>query len=92
MHTGLDVFPCSSKAEIEYIYKLNAKCECFSTLKYYVLSNGALDFAVSLILCTPKYIKLFTETVLAFSLHFQHTGLSLEENQVYRSKECKILV
>jgi hypothetical protein len=43
-----------------------------STPKFDVHSNGALVFAVSLILCTGKWIKHFTETVLAFNLHFQH--------------------
>jgi hypothetical protein len=31
-------------------------------------------------LCTGKWIKLFTETVLAFNQHFQHIGLNLQEN------------
>ncbi len=39
-----------------------------------VLSNGALVFAVSLILCLGKWIKLFTETGICiqpqFSFHF----------------------
>jgi hypothetical protein len=33
-----------------------------------VLCDGALVFALSLILCTGKWIKLFAETVLAFSV------------------------
>ncbi len=40
--------------------------------EFHVLSNGALVTAVSLILCTGKWTKLFTVTVLAFNLHFQH--------------------
>jgi hypothetical protein len=36
-----------------------------------LLFNGALVFAVSLILWTGKWIKLFTETVHAFNLNFQ---------------------
>jgi hypothetical protein len=56
--------------------------------KCHVLSNGVLLFGVSHILCTGKWIKLFTETLLVSSLHFQHLGLnSLEENQVHHSKE-----
>jgi hypothetical protein len=39
---------------------------------FHVLSNGALVFAVSLILCTGKWIKLFTEKELEFNLYFQH--------------------
>jgi hypothetical protein len=58
--------------------------------KFYVLSNGALVFGVSLVLCTGKWIQLFTETVLAINLHFQHIKLNLQENQVYHSKELKI--
>jgi hypothetical protein len=38
----------------------------------HVLSNGALAFAVSQILCTVKWRKPFTKTVSAFNLHFQH--------------------
>jgi hypothetical protein len=60
--------------------------------KFPVLSNGALPFAVSLILCTGKWRKHFTQTVLAFNLHFQHKGLNLKENKVHHSKEPKILV
>jgi hypothetical protein len=61
----------------------------------YTLSNGALCFPVSLTLCTGKWIQLFTETVFAFNLHFQHIGLNLHvtENKVYHHwKEYKILV
>jgi hypothetical protein len=55
--------------------------------KFNVLSNGALCFAVSLIVCKIKWIKLFTETVIPFKLQFQHIGLiSLQENQVHFSK------
>jgi hypothetical protein len=50
-------------------------------------SNGALVFAVSLILCTGKWIKPFIEIVFAFNLHFQHIGLNLQEKQVHHSKE-----
>jgi hypothetical protein len=41
----------------------------FSLPKFPVRFNGALVFAVSLILNTGKCIKLFTETVLAFSAY-----------------------
>ncbi len=34
----------------------------FLSLTFRVLSNGALVFAVSLILCTGKWIKLFADT------------------------------
>jgi hypothetical protein len=63
-----------------------------SSPKFHVLSNGALAFGVSLILCTGKWIKHFTETVLAFNLHFQQLGLNLDENKVHHSKERTILV
>jgi hypothetical protein len=59
--------------------------------KFHVFSNGGLIFAVSLILCTGKWIGLFTEAVLAFNAHFQHIGLNLLE-KVLHSKECSILV
>jgi hypothetical protein len=39
-----------------------------------------------------KWIKHFTETVLAVNLHFQHIGLNLQETQVHHSKERMILV
>ncbi len=38
---------------------------------FHVLPNGALVFAVILILCTGKWRQLFTETVLAFNMHFK---------------------
>jgi hypothetical protein len=37
---------------------------------FHALSNGALVFAVSIILCKGKWVKLFTETLLAFNLTF----------------------
>jgi hypothetical protein len=60
--------------------------------KFHVLSNGAVVFDVTLILCAGKWIKLFMETVLAFNHHFQHIELNLNENQVHHSKERTILV
>jgi hypothetical protein len=51
-------------------------------------SNGALAFAISVILCTGK----FTEAVLAFNLHFQQLGINLQGNKVHHSKEREILV
>jgi hypothetical protein len=48
---------------------------------------GHFGFAVNLILSTGKWIKLFTETVLPFSLRFQHKGLNRQENEVQHSKE-----
>jgi hypothetical protein len=47
---------------------------------FHALSNGALLTAVSHILCTGKWMKLFRETWLAINLHFQHIELNLEEN------------
>jgi hypothetical protein len=38
--------------------------------KFPVLSNGGLSLAVSQILFTRNRIKLFSETDLAFNLHF----------------------
>jgi hypothetical protein len=43
-------------------------------LKFPALSNGALVFAVSLILCTRNWRKHFTKTGLAFHFHFQQFG------------------
>jgi hypothetical protein len=60
--------------------------------EFHALSNGALVFGVSHILCTGKWRKLFTETGLAFNLHFQHIGLHLQEAQVHHLKEHQILV
>jgi hypothetical protein len=60
--------------------------------KFHVISNGALGFGASLILCTGKWIKLFAEAVLSFNLHFQHMVLKLQENQVDHSKELTILI
>jgi hypothetical protein len=62
--------------------------------KCHALSNGALRFPVCLILFAGKWRKLFTETVLAFNLHFQQLGLGLklQESAVQNSKERKILV
>jgi hypothetical protein len=62
-----------------------------SRAKFNALSNGALGFAVSLILYTGKWINLFKEIVLAFKLHFQHIGLNLEENQVHHSKKSEMV-
>jgi hypothetical protein len=56
-------------------------------LKFHAQSNGALVFAVGPILCTGKWMHLFTETVLAVNLPFQPIGLNLQENQVHHSKE-----
>jgi hypothetical protein len=60
--------------------------------EFHYLSNGALVFALNVILCTEKWNKHFTETVLAAKLHFKHTGLNLQENKAQHSKERKILV
>jgi hypothetical protein len=58
-------------------------------LSMHAFSNVPLVFAVSLKLITEKWNQLFTETVLAFNLHFQHKGMHLQENQVHHSKEHK---
>ncbi len=55
-------------------------CICVPIPEFPVLSNGALFSALSLILCTGKCNQLFTETVLASNLHFQHIGLNWQEN------------
>jgi hypothetical protein len=47
---------------------------------FYVLSNGEFAFAACLKLCTGKWIKLFTEAVLALNLHFEHIRLNLLES------------
>jgi hypothetical protein len=56
---------------------------------FHVISNGALAFAVSQILCTGKWIKLFTGSVLAFNLHFQHVGINLHEIKCTIPKSAK---
>jgi hypothetical protein len=43
--------------------------------EFHALSNGALVFADSRILCTGKWIQVFAETVHAFNLNFQELGL-----------------
>jgi hypothetical protein len=55
---------------------------CVSRPLFSALSNGALVFAVNLIICTGKCINRFKETVLAFNLNFQQIGLN-EEIQVF---------
>jgi hypothetical protein len=65
------VFPCSSRAEIIYKQiKINANVVVAPRPVFHALSNGALVFGISHILCTGKWRKHFTETVLAFNLHF----------------------
>jgi hypothetical protein len=47
-----------------------------SSSEFHVLSNGALVFAVSLILCsTGKWIELFAETLLAFKFNLAYRKL-----------------
>jgi hypothetical protein len=56
-----------NRIQIESTYK------CKTTmlfLDHHVLSNGDIVLAVSPILCTGNWTKLFTKTVLAFKLHF----------------------
>jgi hypothetical protein len=70
MYTGLYVFPCSSKAEIECRNKYETQnVHVVCRPKFHDISNGGSVFAVSLILCTGKWIQLFAETVLTFNLH-----------------------
>ncbi len=59
--------------------------------QFHVLSNGALVFAVSLILCTKKWVKLFAKTVIAFNSILAYRT-DLTENQVHHSKEPSILI
>jgi hypothetical protein len=55
---------------------------------FHALSNGALAFAASQILCgTGKWSKLFTGSVLAFNLYFQQLGLNLQGQKVHHCKE-----
>ncbi len=58
--------------------------------EFHALSNGALVFHVSLILCTGKWEKTFTETVFLVNMHFQHIGLHVQEIQVHHSKKPKV--
>ncbi len=48
--------------------------------KCHVLSSGGPGFTARQILCTGKWIELFTRTGLAFNLHFEHIGMNLREN------------
>ncbi len=75
MHTGA------------YKYKLIQNINAISRPNFHVISNGSLICAVSLIFCAGKLIKLFTETVLAFNMLFQHIGLNLRKTQVHHSKK-----
>jgi hypothetical protein len=69
------------------------KVHVVSRPKFIVLFTGANFFGVSLILCTGKWIQIFTETLLAaFNVHFQPIELKLQENQLPHSKEPKMLV
>ncbi len=60
------------------------------SLKFHVLSNGVLAFAVSLILCTGIWKKLFTEALLAFKLNSQNISLNFQGKQVHHLKERDI--
>jgi hypothetical protein len=59
--------------------------------KFHALSNVALDFDGNLILCTGKWIKIFTETT-SIQPPFLAYGTQLQVSQVHRSKERKVLV
>jgi hypothetical protein len=60
-----------------------------SRAKFHVISKGVFGLALSLILCTGKWIELVIETLVAFNLYFQPIGLNLHENQAQHSKDCK---
>jgi hypothetical protein len=57
--------------------------------KFHVLSNGALVFGVSLILCDGKWRKHFRKTVFGFNVYFKHIRLNLQENQVRIFEEAE---
>jgi hypothetical protein len=70
-----------------------SKCNVVPRPEFHDLSNGAIFFAMRLILCTGKWEWIeFAETVLVLNRHFQHIWLSLQENQVQHSKERNIFV
>jgi hypothetical protein len=48
--------------------------------KFPVLSNGAFGFSVSPILCTGRWKKLLSETVLAFNLDYEHIEKKVQKN------------
>jgi hypothetical protein len=48
--------------QISHVFE-SIQCIAAFRPKFHVLSNGALVFGVSLILCTGKWIKVFTETL-----------------------------
>ncbi len=58
---------------------------------FHALSNGALVFAVSRILCTGKWRKLFTETLLAFNLTFSAYMTQLTEEKCTNRRSLKVL-
>jgi hypothetical protein len=89
MHSGLYVFPCPSRAKLAYKCILHFIFFVVSRRTFHAISTGALVFGVSLILYTR--IKLFTETALAVTLHFQHLSLNLQENHVHLLKEPKMI-
>ncbi len=86
--------PMSFKGRRRIQIKTKRKMSMFLLEQNFIFfpMNGVLGFDVSLLLCTGKWSKLFTEALLALNLHFQHLGLNLQENQVHHSKDPKILV
>jgi hypothetical protein len=56
----------------------------FSIPEFQALSNCTIVFALSLILCTGKSIKRFTDIILAFNLHFSIKDWN------YRKTKCTI--
>jgi hypothetical protein len=86
MRTGSYVLQCSSRAEIVN-KKQNVNANAISRPKCHVLSNGALVFAVSIIFCTGKLIKLFAETALAcIQPPFSAYRTQITGNQIARFK------
>jgi hypothetical protein len=63
--------------------------DAVSRLDQHSVSNSAIAFAASLILCigTGKWKTLFTKAVLAFKVHFQDIEVNSQVNQVQHLKE-----
>jgi hypothetical protein len=63
--------------------QIKTKCiQVISLPKSHFISTGGVVIcsAVSLILCTGKWIKQFTKTALVFNLHLQYIRLEFQEN------------
>jgi hypothetical protein len=95
----LHAFPCSSRAvPNRNIMQIETNLKCKMSLlildQYFTFFPMVhlLLLVVGYHVLTGNWRKHFTETVLAFNLHFQHIGLNLQENKVHHSKEREILV